>query len=321
MTGPISDAVRDAGRLWAIRVADPAFDGWDALTDWLEADDDHLTAYTQAIDEDDWARAALTEPLPPVMAANDDVPEPAPARRAPWIGALAACLVLALGVGAWSWRVAPAAVEDLTTAPGERRVVAMADGTRIEMGGGTHIRYLRGDPRTIRLDHGEALFDVHHDPDHPFSVTSGSARLIDVGTVFDVRRHDGRLDVAVAAGTVLYRGGDNAIRLNASDALTVAEEGAAPQLAHVDAGAVGGWRDNQLSYDNVAMIVVASDLERNLGISVVVDPNVAARVFSGTLSIAGRPEQVMARLAAMTGLAIAHNGMTWRIRLARGAPS
>jgi transmembrane sensor len=320
MTRPIPDAVREAGRRWAIRVADPGFDDWDALTDWLEAGDDHLDAYTQAIEVDDWAREALTAPPAPV-AANDDGPEPARARRAPWFGALAASLVLALGIGGYAWRVTPPAAVDLSTAPGERRVVAMADGTRIEMGGGTHIRYLQNDPRAIVLDHGEALFDVHHDPDHPFSVTTGSARLIDVGTVFDVRRQGGRLDVAVAAGSVLYRGSDTAIRLNARDALSLGQEGAAPQLARVDPAAVGSWRDSQLSYDNVALAVVASDLERNLGIVVQIDAEAAARVFSGTLSIAGRPEQVMARLAAMTGLAIAHDGTTWRIRLVHGAPS
>ncbi len=321
MIRPISDAVRETGRVWAIRVADPAFDDWDALTDWLEAGEDNLAAYTQAIEEDDWARTALTEPPAPVVAANDDVPELARARRAPWLGAVAACLVLALGIGTYAWRTAAPAFEDLSTAPGERRVVAMADGTRIELGGATHIRYSPADPRTITLDRGEALFDVHHDPDHPFSVTSGTATLIDVGTVFDVRRHDGRLDVAVAAGSVLYRGGDSEVRLNARDALTVAQEGGVPQLAHVDAAAVGGWRDSQLSYDNVAMTVVASDLERNLGIVVQIDPDAAPRLFSGTLSIAGRPEQVMARLSAMTGLAIVHDGTTWRIGLAHGAPS
>ncbi|WP_077148602.1 hypothetical protein [Sphingopyxis sp. KK2] len=48
---------------WAIRVADPAFDDWDALTAWLEADPTHLAAYEAAVDGELWAdRALRSEP-------------------------------------------------------------------------------------------------------------------------------------------------------------------------------------------------------------------------------------------------------------------
>jgi ferric-dicitrate binding protein FerR (iron transport regulator) len=54
--------VNEAARRWAIRVGDPAFDDWDALTAWLEADTAHLAAYEAAIDGADWAAAALKPP-------------------------------------------------------------------------------------------------------------------------------------------------------------------------------------------------------------------------------------------------------------------
>ena len=44
----------------AVRVGDPAFDDWDALTRWLEAHPAHLAAYEAAIADEEWAEAALT---------------------------------------------------------------------------------------------------------------------------------------------------------------------------------------------------------------------------------------------------------------------
>lgn len=59
MTTQQSD-IKEAARLWAVRVGDPAFDDWDALTRWLEADPAHLAAYEAAVADEEWAEAALT---------------------------------------------------------------------------------------------------------------------------------------------------------------------------------------------------------------------------------------------------------------------
>ena len=44
---------------WAIRVGDPAFDDWEALGKWLDADPAHLAAYEAAVDGEEWADRAL----------------------------------------------------------------------------------------------------------------------------------------------------------------------------------------------------------------------------------------------------------------------
>lgn len=48
-----------AARLWAMRVADPAFGDWDGLTQWLETSPAHLAAYEAAVENDEWAAATL----------------------------------------------------------------------------------------------------------------------------------------------------------------------------------------------------------------------------------------------------------------------
>lgn len=54
----------EAARLWAMRVADPAFGDWDALTRWLESNPAHLAAYEAAVESDEWAAATLAKEGP-----------------------------------------------------------------------------------------------------------------------------------------------------------------------------------------------------------------------------------------------------------------
>lgn len=66
--------LNEAARLWAMRVADPAFDDWDDLTRWLESSPAHLAAYEAAVESDEWAAA---------MLAKEDATKENPRQRRP----------------------------------------------------------------------------------------------------------------------------------------------------------------------------------------------------------------------------------------------
>lgn len=51
----------EAARLWAMRVADPAFGDWDGLTRWLESSPAHLAAYEAAVENDEWAASTFAK--------------------------------------------------------------------------------------------------------------------------------------------------------------------------------------------------------------------------------------------------------------------
>ncbi|MDT9096625.1 FecR family protein, partial [Escherichia coli] len=87
------------------------------------------------------------------------------------------------------------------TAAGQRRVLTLGDGTRIEMSGGTRLTLDHHDNRIAALDRGQALFTVRHDAAHPFTLTAGGVAVRDLGTVFDVARDGSRLAVQVASGS------------------------------------------------------------------------------------------------------------------------
>jgi len=286
---------------WVVRTGSDAFDDWPAFQAWLEADPRHAAAYHAiSADLEDMAAAVLPVQAAPVVVT-------AARRRWPvWAGgAIAASLALFVGYEATQTRAHPYAVE---TAAGAMRTVRLADGSSIAMGGATRLMLDRDDPRIATLERGEAMFVVRHDDSDPFEVSVGGARLVDVGTVFDVKFARDETRVAVSEGAVDYNPGREGIRLVKGQGLLV-RDGTATVTA-VDVASVGSWRDSVLAYEGATLAEVADDLSRALGVDLRADPTVAKRPFSGSIAtakLAGDP-----RLAApLLGVAIRKTGGHW----------
>lgn len=283
---------------WVVRTGSDAFDDWPAFHAWLEADPRHAAAYH--------AMSADIDEMAAVVPAPVVVPMPTRRRWPIWAGgAIAASLALVVGYSAIEKPARPYAVE---TAAGAMRTVQLADGSSIAMGGATRLMLDRDDPRVATLERGEAMFVVRHDDSDPFEVNVGGARLVDVGTAFDVKHARGETRVAVSEGAVDYNPGREGIRLVKGQGLIV-RDGKATVTA-VDVANVGSWRGSVLVYEGATLAEVADDLSRALGVDLRADPGVAQRQFSGSLAtakMAGDP-----RLAApLLGVAIGKRGGHW----------
>lgn len=319
MNAPLDDMLADDARLWAIRVRDPAFADWDAFTSWLEADPARNAAYEQALDEIEAGDALFDVPRAPAPAwsppMEDGRAPPLPRWRT---RAVAACAgVIALAGGWFAIENRSPGRQDYMTAAGERRTVVLADGSRIILNGGTRLSLDAGNPRDVALADGEALFDVRHDASRPFVITTpGGTRLVDVGTRFNVDSRDGALDVAVAEGAVVYQGGRDAggdIRLDAGQMLSRPALDALPVKRSVARDEVGSWRGNQLHFSDALLGDVAADLSRNIGVPVAIDPSLAERRFSGTITLDGGAAAVMARLAPLLDVGARRQNHGWRL--------
>jgi transmembrane sensor len=83
--------------------------------------------------------------------------------------------------------------------------VPMADGSKVTLNTDSAIRVdVSGKERRVRLDHGEAFFEVAKDPTRPFIVSAGHKRIVAVGTKFCVRRIDNDIRVFVTEGKVRF---------------------------------------------------------------------------------------------------------------------
>ncbi len=284
---------------WVVRTGDPAFDDWEGFQAWLEADPRHAAAYhAVALDVEDMAAATPAAPAAVVHR---------PRRWPAWAGgAVAASLALVAGYAALDTRADPYAVE---TRAGAMRTVSLADGSAVTLGGATRVMLDRNDPRTATLERGQAMFVVRHDARDPFEVRVGDARLVDVGTAFDVKRTRGETRVAVSEGAVDYNPGSDGIRLTRGQGL-VATDGAAVRVLAVDVAGVGSWRNSVLAYEGATLAEVADDLSRALGVDLRADPAVARRPFSGSIATSkldGDP----ARVAPLLGVAVRRRGGHW----------
>lgn len=324
MTMNDTDRIGEEARLWAIRARDPSFSDWEALTVWLEADPGHAAALDEARDLQDWADALFATPPAPAWqaataagTARDAAPVVPRARR--WrAGTMAASVVALAAIGGWL-TLGQSGTRTHMTDPGERRTIALADGSRVTLNGDSRVTFDPDRPREVALVTGEALFEVRHDDRVPFVVTAAGSRLVDLGTVFNVVERGGTLDVAVAEGAVMVRGTRDEVRLDAGEALSRATADAAPVLRRADPEAIGTWRAGHLEFSDAPLSRVADDLSRNLGAVITADRRVAQRRFSGTVMTDGSIDAVLARTAPLLGIRFQRAGEGWTMMPHDGA--
>jgi transmembrane sensor len=315
-----SGEVREEAIGWVLRLREAGPADWEAFMAWLEAEEAHGRAYEEvaAVDRDmepllkrRAGRPILEAPAAPALAAA-----PRRSGRRAFLGwGIAASLVATVVYGTLrDGDVGGYAVE---TAARERRTVTLADGSRIDLNGGTRVLLDRDAPRFAVLERGEALFSVVHDETAPFTVEAGGALLRDHGTVFNVV-HSGRaLEVGVAEGAVLFNPEREAVNLSAG--MTLRREQGRVAVARADAEAIGAWRGNRLSYTDAPVSRIAEDLSRNLGVPVRVSAGAAARKFSGVIKLDGDPDRVVGRAAALLELEARAEGHGWLLTSETGA--
>lgn len=278
---------------WMIRTRDPDFRDWDAFTQWLEGAPGHAVAYDALMLADaDMPALVPAEPEYARAPANDRGPSQ---RRWRWIGggAIAAALVAALSVGMTN----RADIYSIDTPPGEVRMIAFDDGTRIEINGGSRLRLDHNDRRFAALDAGEATFTVAHDADDPFRVTVGKTVFEDAGTVFNIVRAGDTTRIGVAEGEVIYNPDSDAISLPAGRALREDRHGL--MLVSIAPESVASWRQGRLAYDNAPLADVTGDIARSLGIRIVGAPPLR---FTGTILLDRDPQRFFARAAPLLGV-------------------
>lgn len=93
--------------------------------------------------------------------------------------------------------------QNYVTAIGEQRSFGLQDGSTISLNTNSRLTVEFSDAlRIVRLQQGEANFQVTADPDRPFVVHVGTGMVWAVGTAFNVRVTSGVVDVTVTEGTV-----------------------------------------------------------------------------------------------------------------------
>lgn len=159
------------------------------------------------------------------------------------------------------------------TQTGEQRVVELADGSTVKLDTATRMRVrFQGARRHVELIEGQALFTVTHDAARPFVVTAAGTDVVAVGTVFDVQRRGGNVDVTLVSGVVdvtapTTPGGRT--RLQAGQQARVSAT--AVRTRKIDTGTETAWARGRLVFEDVPLLEAVADINRYLPDKIVID--------------------------------------------------
>ncbi|WP_242183834.1 FecR domain-containing protein [Sphingomonas sp. CARO-RG-8B-R24-01] len=287
MTGipPTSD--RDAAIAWCLRLreGDMLPHAAEALELWLAGNEerrDHLDAALavwDAVEQEADAPELLAlrrEALGAIHRAGKRRWVHAGWGRRPLQAAVAAVALLSVSLGTVLWRGQDG--EQYRTGIGERRVIVLADGSRLSLDADSQASVaFTSQRRTIVLDRGRARFKVAKDPLRPFAVHSGGSVVVATGTEFSVERLAREVRVALFEGRIAVlrdtdrgRSSEMVRRdghiVTAERVLTPGLELRMPTVGNVGAvrpaAASEGMEDGQISFERETLAVAAERMNR-----------------------------------------------------------
>lgn len=186
------------------------------------------------------------------------------------------------------------AVRQFITGAGERKLIVLADSTKVWLNSGTTLTvsedYGKAD-RKVTLS-GEALFEVVHNERSPFEVLTKRSTVRDLGTTFNVRDYPNDLEseTSLIEGKVevSVRGSEQRVTLRPNQKLVVnnpvdsndrvensqpREEVSLRPLSynHVDSVLVEtAWVQNRLEINNESLLQMKDKLERWFGVKIII---------------------------------------------------
>jgi transmembrane sensor len=301
---PTAEDIEQTAATWIARRDSGAWTEADAASfqQWLAQAAGHRVAYYRL--NAAWNEAGRVRALGATGAASVSggaptsaqiEPSPRGSTRRVALFAMAASVLIALAGGLVAYKDELFNTHRFTTMVGGLQTIPMSDGSRVTLNTDSEIRVkLDARERLVEIDHGEAFFEVAHDPQRPFVVKAGDRRVIAVGTQFSVRRDGADLRVVVSEGTVRYEGHGDAPSTSATGANDVVllpagsvarAEGDAVQVEQLpvtEAERDLTWRNGVLTFRDTPLANAVAEFNRyNTRKMVIEDPSIATLEVGG----------------------------------------
>jgi len=202
----------------------------------------------------------------------------------------AALIALILSVGATALlfvtRTSNMEMLSLNVALGEQEQFILPDGSRVWLNGGSILEYpgsFTGGSREVVL-HGEAYFEVVHNPKLTFVVSAGNLSIEVIGTKFNVSSYsnDQHVNATLVEGKILVRGENLFVELEPGKRAVYKKQDGSISLTNIDTDKVISWTKGIISFENERFDVIAKKLERFYDLSINYDPSLAEMSFTGT---------------------------------------
>ena len=295
---------------------------------WCAADPRHASAWAKV----SGATQAAVEPLRVAREASaaqgaalrSALLHPPRLRRRRVAGGLLALAGVALGAGWLARREGllsplPAYLADLRTGTGERRNLALEDGSQLLLNARSAVDLaFTGAERRLRLREGALIVTVALDAARAFVVESAQGSVRALGTRFMVRQDEGHTLVAVLQHSVLVRSRAGVERrLREGEALYFDAMGI--DTARPPAGDPTAWEHGMLAVDDQPLAEVIDALRPYLPGVVRVAPEAARLRVLGAFPL-DAPERALESLAQTLPIRITRHG-SWLTRIEARQPT
>lgn len=229
----------------------------------------------------------------------------------PWkkITAIAASIILILGIY-YFFQQPTQTVWNEKLAQNSNMQIQLSDGTTIILRKGSKLilpEKFEKNLRQVKLE-GEAYFEIKHNPEDPFVITTSKSIIEDIGTAFLVQSNDSLDQVTVLQGEVSFankRKKELVLRLQEGQSAVLQMD--KPERKLVKTTNLLSWKTNTLVFNNTPLPQVAKDLENYYLINVNLPDDL--RAIQITAQFKGEPiAQVIEELHLFTGLKFQLNG-------------
>ena len=296
MTPRADTKVAAQAREWFVRLLDDDVSAdeialWQA---WLARSPAHRTAYDRVTDAWTLGGSAADRPTIAELAQDRyDGSTPVadwranPRRRAYRPALIAASLAVAMIGGAAAFNALPAGeAQAITTARAQHKQAALADGSKVQVGAMTGVQVrLSERRREIKLDRGEAFFQVARDESRPFVVRTPFGAVTAAGTAFNVDVGADQLCITVSDGAVVVQPSglfSRPVRVEAGQRLVADASG----VTVAAAASLVTWTQGRLEYRGEPLRAVVEDVNRYAEHPVVLrDPAVGELAYTGTVRL------------------------------------
>lgn len=201
---------------------------------------------------------------------------------------IAASLVLFAGLGFLAmYMFRTDSLESSLTSAGELREIRLDDGTTVQLGPESSLKYpaeFGEKERTVYLT-GQAYFEVERDSSRPFTVHSGKVETTVLGTAFDISAYeeDSLTAVSLVHGSVRVRGKGEAVILTPGQQARFIPDKKEADIREFNRETVLAWTKNELIFRRITFRQLARVLKRQYGIQLVFEhPDFNTYTISGS---------------------------------------
>lgn len=167
----------------------------EGFRDWLNAHPENARQFEHITDVWELGGAVSTEGLPRMRSW--DYAESRQKLTLAFVGAAACALIAAVAIGWWT-------AATYVTHHGEQRLVLLDDGSRVHLNSDSrlHIQQFDAHRRCVKLERGEAFFEIAKDSARPFVVQIGERQIAVLGTTFVARYEASETVITLVEGKV-----------------------------------------------------------------------------------------------------------------------